>query len=127
MAQEQVMRTKEVLIVEDEIHIAEALAFLVEDAGYRVRLAHNGKEALESISAAPPDLIITDLMMPVMDGAQLLHILREQRHSTVPVVLMSAAGQAHISGMGADATMGKPFELHQVESMLHHFLAERVA
>jgi DNA-binding response OmpR family regulator len=127
MAQEQVMRTKEVLIVEDEIHIAEALAFLVEDAGYRVRLAHNGKEALESISAAPPDLIITDLMMPVMDGAQLLHILREQRHSTVPVVLMSAAGQAHIASMGADATIGKPFELHQVEILLHRFLAERVA
>ncbi len=126
MAQEQEMRKQEVLIVEDEIHIAEALAFLVEDAGYRVRLAHNGKDALESILANPPDLIISDLMMPVMDGAQLLRELRS-RNVQVPVVLMSTAGQAHIAGMGADATMSKPFDLQDVETLLQRFLSQHAA
>jgi DNA-binding response OmpR family regulator len=126
MAQEQEMRKQEVLIVEDEIHIAEALAFLIEDAGYRVRLAHNGKDAIESILANPPDLIISDLMMPVMDGAQLLRELRS-RNVQVPVVLMSAAGQAHIANMGADATMSKPFDLRDVETMLQRFLSQHAA
>jgi DNA-binding response OmpR family regulator len=112
-----------VLIVEDEEHIAEALAFLVEDAGYVARLATHGKAALEVITAGAPDLVISDLMMPQMDGAQLLQALRAQGRSTLPVVLMSAAGREHVANLGADATLGKPFEVAEVEALLHRFLS----
>lgn len=115
-------RNRVVLIVEDEEHIAEALAFLVEDVGFMARIAHSGKEAMEIIAAGQPDLIISDLMMPQMNGDQLLKEVRAQGFTALPVVLMSAAGRSHIESLGADATLNKPFELHEVEALLHHFL-----
>lgn len=122
MSQQSSKHIPIVLIVEDEEHIAEALAFLVEDAGYEARVAPNGKVALEMISVEAPDLVISDLMMPQMNGAQLLAALREQGRTTLPVVLMSAAGRAHIAEIGATAILGKPFELTEVESLLLRFL-----
>ena len=111
-----------VLLVEDEAHIAEALAFLIEDIGYDVRIVPNGKVALEAIGEDTPDLVITDLMMPQMTGVELLHALRADGHSTLPVVLMSAAGRSHVAGLGADAVLSKPFELAEVEALLRRFL-----
>lgn len=111
-----------VLIVEDEEHIAEALAFLVEDAGYEARIALHGKAALAAIMTDAPDLVISDLMMPQMDGEQLLQALRAQGKNTLPVILMSAAGRDHVANMGADATLEKPFEVTEVEALLHRFL-----
>lgn len=111
-----------VLIVEDETHIAEALAFLIEEYGYNARIVHNGKQALAAIERELPDLIISDLMMPQMSGAELTRALRERGGPTPPIVLMSAAGRGHVEGLGADATLGKPFELTEVEALLHRFI-----
>lgn len=122
MSSDTVAHPKMVLIVEDEAHIAEALAFLIEDAGYIARIAHNGKEALMIITEAVPDLIISDLMMPQMSGAQLLEVLRTQGKMTLPIVLMSAAGRDHIPAVGADATIGKPFEIAEIDALLRRFL-----
>jgi DNA-binding response OmpR family regulator len=123
MPPDTIERSKTVLIVEDEEHIAEALAFIIEDAGYAVLIAHNGKEALGIITQAVPDLVISDLMMPQMSGAQLLEALRAQGKSTLPIVLMSAAGREHIPAVGADATLGKPFEIAEIDALLRRFLA----
>jgi DNA-binding response OmpR family regulator len=123
MPPDTIERSKTVLIVEDEEHIAEALAFIIEDAGYAVLIAHNGKEALGIITQAVPDLVISDLMMPQMSGAQLLEALRAQGKTTLPIVLMSAAGREHIPAVGADATLGKPFEIAEIDALLRRFLA----
>jgi CheY-like chemotaxis protein len=122
MTYEQAKRAQVILIVEDEAHIAEALAFLIEDVGYIARIAHNGREALASIIESKPDLIITDLMMPQMGGEELLHTVRERGYTTLPIILMSAAGSAHVAHLGANATLNKPFELREVENLLHRFL-----
>ena len=122
MPKQEERRVPVVLIVEDEVFIAEALAFMVEDAGYVVRLAPHGHAALAAILADRPDLVISDLMMPRMTGAELLQAVRAQGDTTLPIVLMSAAGRSHVANLGADAALGKPFELAEVEALLHRFL-----
>ena len=112
-----------VLIAEDEEPIAQVLAYMVEDAGYTVVNAVHGRAALELAYMRRPDLIITDLMMPQMNGKELIHALRETMQAdTPPIVLMTAAGVRYAEDAGADAVLLKPFELEQVEELLQRFL-----
>jgi CheY-like chemotaxis protein len=78
-----------VLIVEDEPAIRAVVAALLEEEGYAVRRARDGLEALSIIESDPVDLILSDVVMPKLDGASLVRRLR-QRGQFVPVVLMSA-------------------------------------
>lgn len=115
-----------VLIVEDEAHIAQVLSFIIEDAGYLPLIAHNGEHALEMVKHDMPDLIITDFMMPHMNGAEFIAALRarESEHGMLThIIIMSAAGKQYIDAAGADAFLAKPFEIPQVEAMLSQFLA----
>ncbi len=103
-----------VLIADDNADMREYLARLLVGAGYRVGTADDGREALAAIRAAPPDLVISDVMMPELDGLALVATLRaEPRTAAVPVLLLSArAGQeASIEGLqaGADDYLVKPF------------------
>ncbi len=122
MPNERANRLPVVIIVEDEEYIAEALAFLIEDHPCTVRIVRNGKEALVAVAQETPDLVISDFMMPMMKGDELLRTLRAQGYTALPIVLMSAANTDHIEGMGADATLAKPFELDEVEALLRRFL-----
>lgn len=116
-----------VLIVEDEEPIAQALAFIVEDNGYGVHIASNGKRALEWMETRRPALIITDLMMPELNGADLIVSIRagaaRTHQAAPPIVLMSAAGKQHVNHADADAVLLKPFDLSQVEALLSRFMA----
>jgi CheY-like chemotaxis protein len=112
-----------VLIVDDEEPIAQALAFIIEDAGYATRIAPHGRAALTAIREQPPDLVLTDLMMPQMTGAELIATLRADGHHDLPIVLLSAAGLDAMRDMGANAILPKPFELHDIEAMLTRFLS----
>lgn len=81
-----------ILVVDDalvERLLVEAL--LRKNPDYRVELAENGKEALTKIAASPPDLVVTDLIMPEMDGLELVRTVR-RRHPDIPVILMTAYG-----------------------------------
>jgi DNA-binding NtrC family response regulator len=80
---------RRVLIVDDEPSIRDVMATLLLDAGYSVQTAADGQIALEIIDLAPPDLIITSVMMPQLDGWALLDRLHE-RNPSLPVILMSA-------------------------------------
>lgn len=115
-----------VLVIDDEGPIAEALAWIVEDAGYAVSTATSGQRALDLVKAgARPDLIFTDLMMPQMDGITLIGKLRDTLGTAMsPVVLITAADTRHIKEAVADAVLAKPFELDDVEALLSRFLAE---
>ncbi len=70
-----------ILLVEDDQPVADALAYLLRAAGYRVDLAYNGREALEKVAAGEYDLIICDVRMPVMDGEAFYRELRRSRPS----------------------------------------------
>ena len=78
-----------VLVVDDEPAIREVIATLLEDEGYLVRHAKDGQEALETINGNQIDLIVSDVVMPRLDGASLVRKLRGRGH-VMPVVLMSA-------------------------------------
>lgn len=121
-----VARRLVVLIAEDEEPIAEALAMIVEEAGYTPLLAAHGVEALELARTRHPSLLITDLMMPYLDGAQLIAALEEDArrdgHSRIPVILTTAAGGKRLENMQADALLKKPFDVEEVERLLRQFL-----
>jgi DNA-binding response OmpR family regulator len=115
-----------VLVVDDEAQIAETLSFIVEDAGYMALVAPHGTAALEIARQRPPALVITDLMMPHLNGARLIAALRAEATATglePPVmVLMTAAGTRQATEAGADAILLKPFDLQEVEALLRRFL-----
>ena len=80
---------RRILIVDDEPSVRDVTATVLLDAGYSVQTAADGHIALEIINLAPPDLIITDVMMPHLDGWALLNHAHE-RNPSLPVILMSA-------------------------------------
>jgi CheY-like chemotaxis protein len=106
-----------VLIVDDEFGLADITADLLREAGYEVRLAINGKLGLDSLAAHPADLVLTDLMMPVMDGPEMIRRMRaDPRFAAIPAVLMTALPEAIPEGDSAlhDAVLIKPFSLAEV-------------
>jgi DNA-binding response OmpR family regulator len=102
-----------VLVVDDEFDILEAVKGILELEGYRVLGASNGAQALNAMQQALPDLVLADLMMPVMDGLELLRKMRsDARLSRVPVVLMSALKpKVAQDEYGWRAFLQKPFDL----------------
>jgi len=115
-----------VLIVDDEGPIAESLAFMVEDEGFPTMVAKHGREALEMAQTRWPALVFTDLMMPHMNGTNLIAALRataaEHGYPTPPCILMTAAGSRPAEAAGADVVLHKPFDLTEVEDLLTRFL-----
>ena len=114
-----------ILVVDDEFGIGELLEALLEDDGHRVLTAMNGRHALERIAEAKPDLVISDLMMPVMDGAALLAALRENVElRATPFALMCALPETSITDRvsGYDAFLRKPFKLADISRLVAKLL-----
>jgi two-component system, OmpR family, response regulator CpxR len=106
------MDTRPVLVVDDDPDIRETLRFVLEDAGYSVYLAANGKEALDLLASMdhPPGLILLDLMMPIMSGDEMLRALRAVHAlAAIPVTIVTASG----APMPREATgiLKKPVDL----------------
>lgn len=81
---------KSILIVEDEPELAEVYQTLLAQAGYKVKVTHNGKSALEAVVDDDPDLILLDLRMPIMDGVEFLEKYDlKNKHKNVKVVVFS--------------------------------------
>ena len=103
--------TATVLVVDDEPAIREVIATLLEDEGYLVRHAKDGLEALDAINDNQIDLIVSDVVMPRLDGASLVRKLRRRGH-LMPVVLMSAV-YADVDLPGV-RFVPKPFEIDRL-------------
>src|SRR5690349_15170698 len=89
---------KTILIVDDEFGILEVLESILRDAGYEVLTAANGREALIRLSESKPDLVLTDFMMPLLDGAAILqHMRADDGFRTTPLILASALNEKTIS------------------------------
>ena len=115
-----------VLIVEDERSIALVVAEVVTDAGHLPMVARHGREAITLAWDHWPALLITDLMLPHLDGAALIAALRAEATAErimPPVILMTAGGQRYARAAGADAILLKPFDLAELETLLRRFLA----
>ncbi len=118
-----------ILVVDDEFGIGELLEALLQDDGHRVLTAMNGRHALERMAEARPDLVISDLMMPVMDGSVLLRSIREHaEYKEIPFMLMCALPEASIADrvQGYDAFLRKPFKLAEMSGVVAELLKPRV-
>jgi DNA-binding response OmpR family regulator len=115
-----------ILIADDEEPIVEMLAAFVEDLGYTPLVAQNGQQALELARERWPTLIITDLMMPMLNGADLIMALRAEAaaHERVapPVVLLTAGSARATSNLHVDALLFKPFDLDELERVIRGLL-----
>ena len=113
-----------ILVVDDEPSIRDFLAWVLEDEGFRVTTAGDGREALAVAKEQPPDVILTDLMMPVLDGYQLIDGLRREQIPVRAVIAMSAVHVAADRTPPADLFVSKPFEVEQilasVQALLSH-------
>ena len=107
---------KSVLIVEDEQKIADLLRMYLEREGYSAAIAADGGSAVEMFRKLEPDLVLLDVMLPVMDGWEVLRMIRQEAHT--PVIMLTARGELNekVSGlrMGADDYITKPFEMKEV-------------
>jgi phosphate regulon transcriptional regulator PhoB len=108
-----------VLVVEDEPDIRDLLVFHLERGGYQVRSVPTGAEALRDVKAAPPDLVLLDLMLPELDGLEVCRRLRQDPATAVlPIVMLTAKGDEvdRVVGleMGADDYIVKPFSPQEV-------------
>ena len=114
-----------VLVVDDEFGIALLLKDVLEDEGHRVLVANNGRQALERAAEEPPNLVITDYMMPVMDGAALLDALdNDPRFASIPVVVMSSMPEAAFAQRSRRYALyvRKPFQIYDFLESLKRFL-----
>lgn len=114
---------RRILIVDDEYGLAEMAAELLAMKGHTVATAINGKLALESLSQMRPDVILVDLMMPIMSGDEMVRQLkRTPAFCDIPVIMMSAAG---FEGLDADlhpligGFLQKPFTFDELMAELH--------
>ena len=107
---------KKRLIVEDEANIRELLRLYLEREGYTVLEAENGVEGIKKWKSDKPDMLLLDVMMPVMDGWTVCREIREE--SDVPIIMLTAKGETadRVSGleMGADDYIVKPLEMPEV-------------
>ena len=105
-----------VLVVEDDRNIAELLQMYLEKEGYAVTVAYDGGEGLTKFRSIHPDLVLLDVMMPVMDGWGVCKVIRSESHT--PVIMLTAKGETDdkVAGLrsGADDYITKPFEMKEV-------------
>lgn len=119
---------KRVLIAEDEPNIAESLTFLLERAGFEVSVEANGVRALEAATSSAPDVLVLDMMLPDMDGYEILRRLRASEDAvSLPVLMLTAKGQPRdretALACGADMFMTKPFANSEIVAAVESLAA----
>ena len=117
-----------VLIVEDDHNIAELLQMYLEKEGYAVTVAADGGQGLAKFRAIKPDMVLLDVMMPVMDGWAVCRAIRAE--SKTPIIMLTAKGQTDdkVNGLksGADDYITKPFEMKEVLARIEAVLRRTV-
>jgi len=118
---------KKVLIADDEANIVASLEFLMEQSGFDVRVAGNGREALELAASFRPDLMLLDVMMPEKNGYEVCQAVRaDPALAGVKIVMLSAKGRdiemAKGLELGADAYVTKPFSTRDLVAKVKEML-----
>ena len=114
-----------ILVVDDDPDILEALAEILAGEGFEVRAARHGEEALAHLSPRPPDLVLLDLMMPVMDGWEFASRMRKNPDwAGIPILVVSADRNVGVKAkeIGAIGYLTKPFELSALLDLVNHWL-----
>ena len=123
---------QQLLLVDDEPGLREAVQAYLEESEFNVKAASNAQEGWELLQKTLPDLVITDIMMPQVDGYQFLQQMREDpRFQALPVVFLTARGMTsdRIQGYqaGCDAYISKPFDPDELVAIVQNLLKRRSA
>ncbi|KOR36446.1 MULTISPECIES: response regulator transcription factor [Planktothricoides] len=124
--------TQKLLLVDDEPGLREAVQAYLEDSGFEVNVAPNAQQGWQLLEKTLPDLVITDVMMPQVDGYQFLKQMREDpRFKALPVVFLTARGMTsdRILGYqaGCDVYISKPFDPDELVAIVQNLLQRRAA
>ena len=116
-----------ILVVDDEPSFCTVLSEILRSFGYFVRQAHDAHHAIELLQKTTPDLILTDVMMPGMDGLAFIRQIRsDPTRSSIPTIVISAKAQAEdiraSKEAGADACLVKPFSARELRDVVHKYL-----
>jgi DNA-binding response OmpR family regulator len=122
--------TRRILVVDDDEQLRRLLERILEREGYVVVTASDGRAALRALDDAPVDLVVTDLIMPEMEGIETIRSVRS-RHPDARIVAVSGGGRAGALGilnaaahLGADRTLEKPFTPGQLVAVVREVLGE---
>lgn len=122
------MQATKILVVDDEDSLVQLCQLILEDAGFRVRGAIGGKEALRLVEEEMPDLILLDVMMPGMDGIEVCRHIRYEYQDGRPFILMYTADDRELTrrnslSAGANGLLTKDTPVHELASKIDTFLA----
>jgi DNA-binding response OmpR family regulator len=117
-----------ILMVEDDTDLAEVMELALVGAGYKVRTAHDGIEALRQVQRGIPALILLDMCMPGMDGWDFARAFRSRYGDGVPIVVVTAAEHARRRGaeVPAQGVLSKPFNLDALRAVVAKHLGARL-
>jgi len=120
---------KRILAVDDEVHMTKLISLHLEKAGYQVTVASDGAQALEMFDQVNPDLVVLDIMMPILDGWGVLKALKEDANrAEVPVIMLTSRSQdADITRgwqEGVDSYLTKPFNPLELVTLVRRILDE---
>ncbi len=126
------MTGKVALVVDDEQHIVHVVALKLRNAGLEVVTASDGEQAYELAIKSPPDIVITDLQMPYMNGLELCQKLRENPATcNIPALMLTARGHAlskeDLAGTNISEVLAKPFSPREILSRVEALLQEGTA
>ena len=121
--------SKTILIADDEPNIVISLEFLLEQSGYRVRVAHDGREALDAMERETPDLVLLDVMLPLVSGYDVCQRIRQNpAWASVRIVMLTARGrEVEVTkglAVGADAYVTKPFSTRELIATIREQLGD---
>lgn len=122
------LMNKKVLLCDDEIHILRAAEIKVSRSGYEVRIAHDGQEAWELIQQDRPDVLVTDVQMPRMDGFELSRRIRSNPATKdLPILMLTAKGfelehRELVDKWGITEILGKPFSPRELVQLIDQIL-----
>ncbi|RKX50606.1 MAG: DNA-binding response regulator [Thermotogae bacterium] len=120
------MSKRKLLLIEDDPHISRFLKLELEHSGYEIILAVTGDQAMDLLEAEEPDLIILDVMLPVIDGFSILRFIREEVSEELPVIMLTARGEVNdrVRGLkgGADDYVVKPFHIEELLARIEALL-----
>jgi len=121
------LQRKQLLLCDDEVHILRAAEFKFKRAGYEVRCAGDGQEGWEQIEQRLPDLVVTDLQMPRLDGFELVERIRQHEHTRhLPVIMLTAKGYELQHGdadqLGIVRILAKPFSPRELLQLVEETL-----
>ena len=120
--------TAAILVVDDEENAREGLSKILSKEGYRVEMAANGKEAIDTIKRKSYDLVITDMRMPLMDGFEVLREIKKMNEN-IGVIMITAYGEVEsyleAMNMGAFEYINKPVRVNELKRVITKVLEER--